>query len=99
MNLWWLFCRVYDNDSLRQVWQVGPLPMGKKSNPNSSILYVLGESVVAFDIAPAINIADASYNLNTSAMDLTRKSLVSRESLQTTSTGAASAQVNFSTFY
>lgn len=68
--------------------------MGKNINPNSSTLYALGESVVAFDIAPAINIADTSYNLNTNAMDSTRKSLIPRESLITTLTGAASlAQV------
>lgn len=69
-------CRVYDNDTLRQVWQVGPLPMGKNTNPDSSTLYALGESVVAFDIAPPISAGDTLLNgVSNSAVESTRKSV------------------------
>ncbi|XP_061398313.1 nuclear pore complex protein Nup88-like [Musca vetustissima] len=54
--------RVYDNASLRHVWQVGPLPLKNDNNLNPSTVYALGEAAVDFDIAPAVNVAEMQVN-------------------------------------
>ncbi|XP_075154824.1 nuclear pore complex protein Nup88 isoform X2 [Haematobia irritans] len=56
--------RVYDNSSLRHVWQVGPLPLKTDGNLNPSTVYSLGEAAVDFDIAPAVNVAEMQMNTN-----------------------------------
>uniref|UniRef100_A0A1I8MYA6 Nuclear pore complex protein Nup88 n=1 Tax=Musca domestica TaxID=7370 RepID=A0A1I8MYA6_MUSDO len=54
--------RVYDNASLRHVWQVGPLPLKHDGSLNPSTVYALGEAAVDFDIAPAVNVAEMQVN-------------------------------------
>ncbi|XP_059222368.1 nuclear pore complex protein Nup88 isoform X2 [Stomoxys calcitrans] len=54
--------RVYDNSSLRHVWQVGPIPLKTDGNLNPSTVYALGESAVDFDVAPAVNVAEMQMN-------------------------------------
>ncbi|XP_055844635.1 nuclear pore complex protein Nup88 [Episyrphus balteatus] len=64
--------RVYDNCTLRHVWQVGPYPMVHMNNANNSTKlpspHSLGESSVDFDIGPAMTASsDVSFsNLNVS---------------------------------
>ncbi|XP_037931673.1 nuclear pore complex protein Nup88-like [Teleopsis dalmanni] len=47
--------RVYDNDRLRYIWRVGPEIMRNESNKSASMLNAaMGETVIDFDIGPAI---------------------------------------------
>ncbi|KAM7349949.1 nuclear pore complex protein Nup88 isoform 2-T2 [Cochliomyia hominivorax] len=62
--------RVYDNASLRHVWQVGPIPLKNDGNPNSSTVYALGEAAVDFDIGPAVNVAEMQTNLNNTTISI-----------------------------
>ncbi|XP_037808228.1 nuclear pore complex protein Nup88 [Lucilia sericata] len=91
--------RVYDNASLRHVWQVGPIPLKTDGNPNSSTVYALGEAAVDFDIAPAVNVAEMqTTNMNNtlssnatlreqkSLMNSTRLSQVSNRTVTATAT-------------
>lgn len=93
--------RVYDNSTLRHVWQVGPLPVVQTNNPNTSTKlpspHVLGESSVDFDIGPAITSSspfDASFsNLNLSKSIVAefgnRRDSLGRDSLSSLSESVA----------
>lgn len=61
-SFYFYFFRVYDNASLRHVWQVGPLPLKHDGSLNPSTVYALGEAAVDFDIAPAVNVAEMQVN-------------------------------------
>ncbi|KAL9873203.1 nuclear pore complex protein Nup88 [Glossina fuscipes fuscipes] len=59
--------RVYDNASLRHVWQVGPLPLRNDTNPNASIVYSLEVNVIDFDIAPPVTTETDEIGFNVTA--------------------------------
>ena len=74
-----LFKRVYDNATLRHVWQVGPIPLKTDGNTNSCTVYALGEAAVDFDIAPAVNVNEMQTNLNATTATTTTNTTAAKE--------------------
>ncbi|TMW54168.1 hypothetical protein DOY81_000752 [Sarcophaga bullata] len=71
--------RVYDNATLRHVWQVGPIPLKTDGNANSCTVYALGEAAVDFDIAPAVNVNEMQTNLNATTATTTNTTTVKEQ--------------------
>ncbi|XP_067637382.1 nuclear pore complex protein Nup88 [Eurosta solidaginis] len=68
--------RVYDNSTLRHVWQVGPVPIKSDNSLNSSFPtpFLLGEMSVDFDIAPAVALKDEGVLDSSSTTTINNKS-------------------------
>ncbi|XP_036339495.1 nuclear pore complex protein Nup88 [Rhagoletis pomonella] len=90
--------RVYDNSTLRHVWQVGPVPIKSDNSLNSSLstALMLGEVAVDFDIAPAVaQKEDGAMNYNsTITNNSTKESLNNSRNLSKTLNESATGKKN-----